>query len=123
MRSMVVKGGTMRVTEDVCVMGEDPVPGRMPEEVREWYRLHPGEAGLAQAYADASNKLGWIADEPYDHEEGSPEHEKACEAVLAWLRLTEELQMVILGIQRSRGDRIPKKGRFPILARFMERNG
>ena len=118
-----IAGGEMTAAGNICVMGEEPVTDRTPEDIREWYFRHPGEAGLAAAYADASNEFYWVADDLDDYAKGTPEWEKTAGIVDAWGDLTRELEMVILTIQRSKGDRIPGRGYFPVLCRFMERSG
>ena len=123
MDGMRINDGKMTAPADICVMGDEPFPDGTPEDVRAWYREHPGERGLARAFAVADNEFGWLAHDAYDFEAGTPEHKAALETALAWLDLEEELRGVIFTIQRKRGDRIPRKGNIGILARFMARNG
>ena len=123
MDKMRIIDGEMTAAGDICVMGDEPYPDGTPEDVRAWYREHPGEKGLAKAYADAANEFGWLALDVDDFDPGTPEHEAALGTVMKWLKLADELEKVILSIQRRRRDRIPRRGYNPILIRFMVRNG
>ena len=123
MEELRIEDGTMTAGEDICVMGDEPFPDGTAEDVRAWYHAHPGEAGLAKALAIADNEFAWLALDEGDYELGTPEFEAFSRTVGAWGKLSAELCMAVLSIQRLRHDRIPKKGYLPILARFMERNG
>ena len=105
------------------VMGSEPIPGWKPEEIQEWYIQHHTEAGLAQAFAAASNKFWWVEDNVYDYEEGTPEHQEACRITDKWEKLMESLEEEILTILMDEGVAIPEKGRIRVLIPFMERNG
>ena len=61
--------------EPILIMGFEPDPERTPEDVRQWYSQDRSEAGLAKAFAAASNKFWWVEDNIYDYPEGTPEHQ------------------------------------------------
>lgn len=106
-----------------AIMGEEPLPGRKPEEILEWYNSHHTEAGLAHAFADASNEFFWVEDDEYDYEDGTPENEKAQMITDAWGELMDKLKEEIFVILRSEGIAIPERGQISVLKPFMERNG
>ena len=96
MDDMRITDGEMTAAGDICVMGDEPYPDGTPEDVRAWYREHPGEKGLAKAYADAANEFGWLALDVDDFDAGTPGHEAALGTVLKWMKLADELVGQIL---------------------------
>ena len=46
--------------DPILIMGFEPDPERTPEDVRQWYSQDRSEAGLAKAFAAASNKFWWV---------------------------------------------------------------
>ena len=109
--------------EPILIMGFEPDPERTPEDVRQWYSQDRSEAGLAKAFAAASNKFWWVEDNIYDYPEGTPEHQEACRITDAWGAVMDELEHEIFAILRREGVEIPKTGRIGVLVPFMERNG
>ena len=49
-------------SKTVAVMGVEPIPGWEPEDIQKWYSQHHNEAGLAKAFAAASNKFWCVED-------------------------------------------------------------
>lgn len=78
--------------EPILIMGFEPDPERTPEDVRQWYSQDRSEAGLAKAFAAASNKFWWVEDNIYDYPEGTPEHQEACRITDAWGAVMDELE-------------------------------
>ena len=68
---------SVTLSEDVIVMGSDPLPEWTPYQVEIWYEQHPGEKGLATAFAVTSNKFWWVEDDIYDYVEGTSEYQEA----------------------------------------------
>ena len=70
--------------EPILIMGFEPDPERTPEDVRQWYSQDRSEAGLAKAFAAASNKFWWVEDNIYDYPEGTPEGSRM-RGVRSWM--------------------------------------
>ena len=113
----------MKTPDNILVMASDPSPNWNPEDVKEWYYQHLNEAGLAFAFAVASNKFWWVEDTVYDYEEGTPEYQEACRIVDAWCDLMDSLKNDIFKILLAKGITIPDKGQINALIPLMERNG
>lgn len=106
----------------VLVAGE-PTGGRSRDDVLMDYVKHHDEAGLANAYALASNKFRWADADEHNYERGTEEHTKACGITNEWYALVLLLQEDIFAILRSEGVTIPEKGTLKVLVPFMARNG
>ena len=104
--------------EPILIMGFEPDPERTPEDVRQWYSQDRSEAGLAKAFAAASNKFWWVEDNIYDYPEGTPEHQEACRITDAWGAVMDELEHEIFAILRREGVEIPKTGRIGCSSRL-----
>lgn len=107
----------------VFLMDKEPIPGWTIDDLQEWYRCHPGESGLAEAFAAASNKFFWVADTEYDFEEGTPEQKEASERIALWGKTMDRLKEEIFEILKREGVEIPETGQITVLSPFMERNG
>jgi len=61
------------------------------------------------------NQFGWVEDNEYDFEVGSPEHEAARMVTDEWYRLMKQYQEHIFVILRSGGIIIPATGQLVVL--------
>lgn len=113
----------MKLPIGTVIMGSEPIPRWEPEGIQEWYNQHPTEAGLARAFAIASNKFWLVEDNEYDYGEGTPEHREAWKTTNKWGELMDRLKNDIFVILRNEGVDIPEKGQIAVLIPFMERNG
>lgn len=105
------------------IMGEEPMPGITPADVKEQYSGELTEQELADAFAISSNKFWWVEDDVYDYEEGTPEHQAACAITDAWGELMDYYESQIFAILQNEGVKIPETGRISVLEPFMLRNG
>ena len=108
---------------DIVIMASDPIPNKMPTDVRNYFAEMKTDKDLADAYAISHNKFWLVEDDVYDYEEGTPEYEAARVIVDEWGALMDEYEERIFVILRSEGIEIPKTGRIKILEPFMKRNG
>lgn len=108
---------------DIVIMAGEPIPNVSPANVRNYFIGKQTEKDLADAFAIASNKFFWVADNEYDYEEGTPEHRLAREITDAWCALMDEYEEKIFKILVSEGVVIPENGRIRVLKPFMARNG
>lgn len=109
--------------KDTVIMGGDPAPGVSIEEMKLIASQVKTEKELAVAYAIASNKTFWIADEEYDYPEGSPEQLVAIAHTDRWIKLMNELLEKIFDLMRAEGITIPNTGYLKVIKPFMEKNG
>lgn len=107
---------------DIVIMRNDPLPNKTPTDVRNYFAERKTEKDLADAYAISHNKFGWVEDDAYDYEEGTPEYEAARVIVDEWGALIDEYEERIFMILRGEGIKIPKTGRIKVLKPFMERH-
>ena len=105
------------------IMGEEPMPGISPTDIKEKYSGLLTEHCLADAFAIASNKFWWVEDNVYDYEEGTPEYQAACEITDAWGELMDYYKSQIFTILQHEGVTIPETGQIAVLEPFMLRNG
>lgn len=105
------------------IMGEEPLSGISPQELRGRFSGELSENELATAFALSSNKFWWVEDNVYDYDEGTPEHKEAVRITDEWCHLMEYYEEKIFAILRGEGVQIPDTGRIAVLSPFMERNG
>lgn len=105
------------------IMGEEPMPGISPADIKEKYSGLLTEQHLADAFAIANNKFWWAEDNVYDYEEGTPEYQAACEITDAWGELMDYYKSQIFTILQHEGVTIPETGQIVVLVPFMLRNG
>ena len=110
-------------SKTVAVMGVEPIPGWEPEDIQKWYSQHHNEAGLAKAFAVASNKFWCVEDTAYDYEKESPEYREACSVTAAWGNIMDQLENEIFAILKHEGVVVPETEQIKVLSPFMERNG
>ena len=108
---------------DIVAMAEEPIAGKTPEEIREFFSAKNTEQDLADAFAITSNQFFWVADNIYDYEEGTPERKTACEIADGWGALMDEYEERIFEILTSEGVTIPASAQIRVLIPFMARNG
>lgn len=108
---------------DIVAMAEEPIAGKTPEEIREFFSAKNTEQDLADAFAITSNQFFWVADNIYDYEEGTPEYKTACEITDAWCVLMDEYEERIFAILTNEGVTIPSSAQIRVLIPFMARNG
>lgn len=70
--------------EGTVIMGGDPLPGKTIEEMWDIAKNLRSTQELVDAYAGASNKFFWVADDEYDYEQGTEEHKAARAVTNAW---------------------------------------
>ena len=107
----------------IYLMDTEPILDWTTEDLLEWYRSNPGESGLAEAFAAASNKFFWIADTENDYEEGTPEQKEASKRIELWGKTMDRLKEEIFEILKREGVEIPETGQITVLSPFMDRNG
>lgn len=105
------------------IMGEEPLPGISPTDIKEKYSGLLTEQHLADAFAIASNKFWWVEDNVYDYEAGTPEYQAACDITDAWGELMDCYKSQIFTILQHEGVTIPETGQIVVLVPFMLRNG
>lgn len=105
------------------IMGEEPMPGIFPADIKEKYSETLTEQQLSDAFAIASNKFWWVEDNVYDYEEGTPEYQVACEIADAWGELMDFYKSQIFTILQHEGITIPETKQIAVLEPFMLRNG
>ena len=108
---------------DIVIMASEPISDMSPSDVRSCFAGKETEKDLADAFAMASNKFFWVADNIYDYEEGSKEYVAVRAITDEWCALMNEYEEKIFAILRSEGTAIPKTGRIRVLKPFMKRNG
>ncbi len=104
-------------------MTGDPLPDMSADEVRAHFADKNDEKDLADAYAMADNKLGWISDDLYDYEVGSPEHSAAVIIYDEWKSLIGEYEARIFEIVKRDNPLVTNKGTRWTLKPFMEKHG
>ncbi len=108
---------------EIVIMAGDPIPDKMPTDVRNYFSERKSERDLADAFAIASNKFWWVEDNIYDYEEGTPEHIAARTIAYEWAALMDEYMERIFTILRDEGIKNPKAWGIKALKPFMKRNG
>ena len=108
---------------DIVIMASDPILDKTPTDVRNYFAERKTEKDLADAFAIASNKFFWVADNEYDYEEGTREHRLAREITDEWCALMDEYEEKIFKILVSEGAVISENARIRVLKPFMARNG
>ena len=111
-----------KMTDSVIMTGE-PIPGKTPTDVRNYFFERKAEKDIAESFAITSNKFWWVEDNEYDYEIGTPEHIAACAITDEWRALMYEYEERIYAILRAEGMEIPTMEKRNFLKQFMERNG
>jgi len=117
-----------KLPENAVIMISPPLKGYIPNDVREWLSHNNTENGLAEAFANVSNLVGWLGHELCDPD--NPYIAKTEEAYKEWDVLETALRdriFTVLQEENASGKynhMISIQGGWHyVVLPFMERNG